>query len=389
MAYIEKVSSTTTSITVKLSDLAYPAYKYPQIYITCTTTGQKSYNLAMGSNKYSASYTFSDLSCGSSYSFRCDVVFPGGQSYTFYATFSTNDCPPPPPGGVGTIRTGTITHNSIQIYWNSATNADYYAIEYKPSSSSSWMGVTYNYTGTSYTVTGLSNYTSYDFKVYARNSSGNGTPSYLYGIRTKDGIPPTVSITNYDGNGRIYFAWSASDDGSGIRNSNPYYVEITNANGTTYGNGTYTSNTYYSFLTDGEGKQFVNGAKYYVRVYAYDNANNISRFASVQITYVQARPPNWEWHTPKISGNTFSLTANEWNSFCTKINQFRQYKNKSTYNFTTATSGGDFYAYMFNEARNAINEMSPPTSVPSIKYSGDIIYANDLNRLRDSLNSIQ
>ena len=131
------------------------------------------------------------------------------------------------------------------------------------------------------------------------------------------------------------------------------------------------------------------GAKYYVRVYAYDNANNISRFASVQITYVQARPPNWEWHTPKISGNTFSLTANEWNSFCTKINQFRQYKNKSTYNFTTATSGGIFYAYMFNEARNAINEMSPPTSVPSIKYSGDIIYANDLNRLRDSLNSIQ
>lgn len=105
--------------------------------------------------------------------------------------------------------------------------------------------------------------------------------------------------------------------------------------------------------------------------------------------YTKNRPSNWQWYTSKVSGGTFSLTANEWNNFCANINKFRKYKNKSTYNFTTATSGGVFYAYMFNEARNAINEMSPPTSVPSAKYSGDTIYANDLNRLRDSLNSIQ
>jgi Fibronectin type III domain len=372
----------------------YPASSNPQTRIwldwnpVAGADYYEVYNVTLGQTETTTnSYLYwNNLSTNTTYQFRVRAIntWYGAYGATISVTTAKD-----PPSGVGAITVGTVTNNSIQIAWDNATNADHYCIEYKLSSNSTWIGETYSYTGTSYTITGLSNYTSYDFKVYAQNSGGNGTPSYLYGVRTKDGIPPTVNITAYDGDGRIYFTWSASDNGSGIRSSNPYYVEITNANGGTYGNGAYTSNNYYSFLTDGEGKQFINGARYYVRVFAYDNENNVSQYASVQITYTQARPPDWEWHTPKISGNQFSLTANEWNSFCTKINQFRQYKNKSDYSFTTAISGGNFYAYMFNEARNAINEMSPSISVPSAKSSGDIIYASDLNRLRDSLNSIQ
>lgn len=111
------------------------------------------------------------------------------------------------------------------------------------------------------------------------------------------------------------------------------------------------------------------------------------------------RPSNFEWTYPKISGQDFKLTDDEWNAFLNRINDFRDYKGLSLYSFydyyhgdysfTKAYSGNDFYAYMFNQARNAIIEMSPPISPPSSKSSGQDIYASYLNGLRDSLNSIE
>jgi hypothetical protein len=43
---------------------------------------------------------------------------------------------------------------------------------------------------------------------------------------------------------------------------------------------------------------------------------------------------------------------------------------------------------MFNEAVNAINAMTPPTTPPSTKSAGNDIYASYLNDIVTSLNSI-
>lgn len=100
------------------------------------------------------------------------------------------------------------------------------------------------------------------------------------------------------------------------------------------------------------------------------------------------RPPLFSWTYSKSSGNSFNLTSTEWNSLCSNINDVRAYKGFSNYSFTTAYDDKPFYASMFNEARSSITTMSPSISVPAKAYSGDKIYASDLNKLVDSINSV-
>ena len=100
------------------------------------------------------------------------------------------------------------------------------------------------------------------------------------------------------------------------------------------------------------------------------------------------RPSNWSWFTAKVQGEDFQLTANEWNSFTSRINSFRDYKGLSTVSFTSAISSADFTASMFNIAATAIDGMNPSTSIPAFVSVGDDVTAFGLNRLRDSLNSI-
>ena len=186
----------------------------------------------------------------------------------------------------------------------------------------------------------------------------------------------------------MYFSWSASDAHSGMRSSSTYYVEISNANGATYGNGSYQTNTYKSFTSDANGLAFTHNAYYYLKVIAYDaSANSIS--SNVRVQYKIARPTNWAWHTSKVAGQNVGITASEWNSFCTKINQFRQYKNLGNYSFTSATRGSVITASIVNQARTAINAMSPPSAVPASVSVGSNMNASFFNGLSISLNSIQ
>lgn len=100
------------------------------------------------------------------------------------------------------------------------------------------------------------------------------------------------------------------------------------------------------------------------------------------------RPSDFSWSVGKFSGYAFNVTASEWNALCAKINEFRSYKKLDAYAFSSASSGQPLTASQFNQARNAINDMSPSISIPDWVASGYPIYASELNRLRDSLNSV-
>ena len=122
-----------------------------------------------------------------------------------------------------------------------------------------------------------------------------------------------------------------------------------------------------------------------------------------------SRPSDFSWTYAKVSGENINLTAIEWNSFCSKINAFRKYvfrnnSGVSAYNFTPVVSGGLIYAYMFNQAILALDDMNPPTSPPFngsgtnglykgvsdvvIPILADDIRASDINLIVTSLNSI-
>jgi hypothetical protein len=101
------------------------------------------------------------------------------------------------------------------------------------------------------------------------------------------------------------------------------------------------------------------------------------------------RPQDWLWTTLSPTATTYTfgklranlVSADEWNSFCEKINQFRTYKNLPTASFTTAVTNSDFTSSIYEQARTAINAMATVNN-PSGFYS-------KLVALKDTLNSIQ
>jgi hypothetical protein len=82
----------------------------------------------------------------------------------------------------------------------------------------------------------------------------------------------------------------------------------------------------------------------------------------------------------------------EWNNFTQRINAFRNYKSLSAYSFTTVYAGDGVSATVYNQARNAINDLSAyftgGNTVPSTVSSGAKIQAIHFTKLRDALNSI-
>lgn len=109
------------------------------------------------------------------------------------------------------------------------------------------------------------------------------------------------------------------------------------------------------------------------------------------------RPKDWDWYEDGNSyvakGSALSLTAAGWNDFISRIQEFAIYKNitlSSTYlNNAYATKGTTMLASQANAVRYLINQLSPPTSVPSTVSSGTTITAYFVNRLATSLNSIK
>lgn len=117
-------------------------------------------------------------------------------------------------------------------------------------------------------------------------------------------------------------------------------------------------------------------------------------------TYVFAsgRPAKFTWADGTIyknQGQTFDITASEWNILTQNINDMRVYWGNNQYTFTTrAVKGNPFYAYMYNDARTAIQTMkvdgvaySYGTYIPQV-YSGQTITADCINALVEELNII-
>ena len=144
----------------------------------------------------STSDTVDGLDCNTSYYFQVRARGDGSPySYTYgnpssSVSETTDACVAPAPTG---LRVTSDTDDSVSLSWNAVTDAHYYKVEYRRSSSSSWLHASYTF-GTSRTVSGLDPNTAYDFQVRAR---GDGSPySYTYGSpstsvsRTTD--PPTA-----------------------------------------------------------------------------------------------------------------------------------------------------------------------------------------------------
>lgn len=100
------------------------------------------------------------------------------------------------------------------------------------------------------------------------------------------------------------------------------------------------------------------------------------------------RPSNWHWTSTVNPGSQITLSAAEWNNFCTRINEFRSYKNLSSYNFTTVYSGTVISAAIVNQARSAINDISGHGTLPAAAVQGRTVTAAFFNDLPNALNAV-
>lgn len=355
------------------------------------------------SNYTGTSYTFSNASAGT-YSLAVrpwNAYGSGAQSSNSY-TLSPGDTTSPT---INSFSVASQTANSITV---SASGSDsggsgfstlnfYISVgsSTTPSPAISGGGTPYGTTSINHTYPNLTAGYYYTVGVQARDGVGNS--STLVTIPNVRTVVPSESgaTTNTAATGTTSYTWSIS----GLQNpfNSTHYMTaaiftdpFTNdsatqpaglisstaapASGTvrntptvTVTTGTTPGNTYTVY----GGMRAANGRWY--------NAGN-SNFT--------LRPNNFAWTTAKVSGGDFNILASEWNTLASTINRMRQYKSLSVVNFSTVVAGGNVTASHFNDARNAISVMSPPTTAPSTVTTGATIFASDINRLRDSLNSI-
>lgn len=84
------------------------------------------------------------------------------------------------------------------------------------------------------------------------------------------------------------------------------------------------------------------------------------------------RPDDWAWtgvavgyYIPTYDGDLAPVTADDWNRFCSRINEFRLYKDMTEYAFTPVSQGEGFSAAPIEQAISAISGISGAGSVPA------------------------
>lgn len=226
----------------------------------------------------STSRTISSLTNGTSYQFRIAAVTEWGKG-----PFSDGvTAVPATVPGAPTSVTGTSANQSVNLSWTApASNGGHalsdYTIEYR-AGAGSW--VTFSHTAstaTSITVTGLTNATSYTFRVSAVNDMGTSTASTVSSAVTPLGAPaaPTGLSATY-GNAQASLSWTAPSDNGGSAITN-YLVEFSSNAGSSWTTFAHSVSTTPSITVTG----LTNGTAYSYRVSAI---NVVGTGASVTTT---------------------------------------------------------------------------------------------------------
>ena len=194
----------------------------------------------------SASATVTGLTNGASYDFSVQALNSLGTSQSSNTAVSTPGAAP----GVPTALTSTRGNAQVALSWTAPTNTGGFAVtdykvEYKTSAGSTWnIFADGTSTGTTATVTSLTNGTGYDFRVSATNSIGTGSVSAISSA-TPAAAPGTPSaFTATAGNTQTSLAWTApANNGSALTDYKVEYKASADSSWSVFADGTSTGTT--------------------------------------------------------------------------------------------------------------------------------------------------
>jgi len=249
------------------------------------------------------SATVTGLTNGTSYILRVSAI----------TTYGTGD-PSPSSDPVTPLTVPSVPKSLSASYGNASADLSWiaptddggtpvtdYVIEYSSNGGTSWS--TFNDgsgLSVSTTVTGLTNGTSYTFRVRAKNTEGQSQPSDTAGPltpRTKPGAPTSLSGTK--GNAQVALSWTApSSNGGAVIDD--YEIDYSSDNGTTWN--TFADGT--SDSTTATVTGLTNGTSYKFRVRAH-NSEGASLNSNLTPAIKPLTVPSAPSITTTVSGNEY------------------------------------------------------------------------------------
>ncbi|MFA6424438.1 MAG: fibronectin type III domain-containing protein, partial [Candidatus Magasanikbacteria bacterium] len=220
-----------------------------------------------------------------------------------------------------------------------------YVVEYKLSSSLSWS--TFN-DGTSVstraTVTGLTNLTAYDFRVFAVNSVGTGYPSDSSSTTPDLAAPnPPTNVVATAGEGQVSLGWTASEDnGSAVTD---YIIQYKKGSDSysTFNDGTSTNT---STIVTG----LTNGLQYSFKITATNSFGNSgpSEIVTTTPVLVAATAPT----AVNIAVTGFATLYEQLSATYEYIDPNADIEGATTFRWLRANTSGGTYSAIAGETDN-------------------------------------
>lgn len=222
--------TTTSSITFGWSTVTN-ATSYTVYYKLSSATSWSS------TTTTSTSWTKSSLTEGVTYQFKVKATNPSNTNYVesdeTTAVSGTTKTTLATPTGLAISR----TTNSLTASWSQVTNNSGYTLQYKLSTASSWTTVTRTTNQNSYTLSGLSEGKTYQFKVKAVGSGNYVDSAYCTAVSATTKITlvtPTGLTASNVLSTTATLSWNA------VTNATNYWLDIVDSGGNPAAGGAYS-----------------------------------------------------------------------------------------------------------------------------------------------------
>lgn len=126
---------------------------------------------------------------------------------------------------------------------------------------------------------------------------------------------------------------------------------------------------------------------YAVNVGAWNSSTGSYDWIGRQDVTTDSSVEEWDWWSIVASGQRISISAAEWNAFCSFINEVRVDNGLPSYTFTKVYSGDEMSAAIINQARTAISSISGHGTLPTAAARRDPITANLFLQLANAVNA--
>lgn len=331
--------------------------------------------------QYGTNYTDIELTPGTTYNYRIEACRSGYgcSSKTYLMGVTTVAATPAAPTGLAL--NGTPTSSSIPLVWtDNATNEDHYYVERKLTTDSNYSGnilAELSANVTTYTDTGVTAGTTYDYRVKACLGTSCSGYVYLIGVSSASGdttapTTPTGLTATSTSASQIILNWTASTDNVGVtgykiyRNGS-YLFTITTPNLTETSLSAGTTYSYYIKAVDAAGNESASSATVSATTHSSGGGGGGDTTAPTTPTGLGAAP---------MSSSQINLT---WTASTDNIGVtgYKIYRNGS-YLFTVTTTNltetgltaATTYSYYIKAVDAAGNESGQSTTVSATTLTG-------------------